>query len=89
MKEYFILLKTFDSPIGEQGEFLGRKNRRKSAPFSNLRELFESYSKSSLMVGWKSAKQAQPYFGLAKLRFPEARLIVLDVFSSSTTIEVI
>ena len=89
MKEYFVLLYTWDSPEGKRGEFLGRKNKHKSSLLSDLTALFESYSKNTVLYGWKTAKKAEPYYSLAKLRYMDAQLILVDVCATPATMEIV
>lgn len=79
MEEYFVLLSTRETLEGVKGDFFGLKNRRRECLLSNLSTLFESYSKNSMLFGWKKETQAHIYFGLKKLSYPAAQLVKIDV----------
>jgi len=88
-QEYLILLQTRKTPEGIVGEFLGRRNRKKEALLNDLSTLFESYSKNSCMVGWRRLQDVRSYYFVSESRFPEAKIILVDIFAKPAIMEVV
>lgn len=85
-REYFVLL--YRHQFTDKLEILGKKNKRKTCYKDNTCELFEGLNKNNLFHGWTNKGKILPYFKNAKVKYPEAIIISLDVFSKNGKLKV-